>query len=144
MAAKVRRFVRHYVEMVLAMLVGMMLLYPVWMLATSGAGEDGVLRSVEVDALVMATTMAAPMAAWMRFRGHGWAPTVEMSAAMYAGFVVMLPLHWAGAADADGVLVVGHVLMFALMAVAMAWRWEEYTGHCHRSGPDAPATVATP
>ena len=43
------RFVLHYVEMVIAMGAGMMLLYPLWTLATHGAGTDSVLRAVEVD-----------------------------------------------------------------------------------------------
>jgi hypothetical protein len=127
---EIRRFALHYLEMVVAMLVGMMVLWPVWMLVTSGAGDDSPLRSVEVESLVMATTMALPMAAWMRFRGHRWAPTLEMSAAMYGGFVLALPFHWAGAIGAHGVMMVGHVGMFALMLLAMLWRWEEYAG-CH-------------
>ena len=128
-ARRVGRFVRHYLEMVAAMLLGMMALYPLWLLATSGVDESGLLTSVEVESLVMATTMAVPMAAWMRFRGHAWAPTLEMSAAMYAGFVAMFPLHWAGAVGEHGVMMVGHVAMFVLMLAAMVWRREEYADH---------------
>ena len=129
---QVRRFALHYGEMVLAMLVGMAVLWPAWMLATTTATAGSWLRSAEVETLVMATTMALPMAAWMRFRGHAWAPTVEMSAAMYAGFAVALPLHWAGALGESGLMTVGHVAMFVLMLVAMLWRWEEYAG-CHHA-----------
>lgn len=138
-----RRFARHYVEMVLVMVVGMMVLHPVWMLATAGASEAGVLRSVEVESLVMATTMAAPMAAWMRFRGHRGRPTVEMGVAMYAGFVVMFPPHWSGALGAGAVMVLGHVAMLVLMLVAMWWRRQEYLGHDHGAAPtpEAGATI---
>ena len=138
---EVRRFARHYVEMVVAMLVGMMALYSLWMLATAGAGEGSVLGSVEVESLVMATTMAVPMAAWMRFRRHGYAPTLLMSTAMYAGFVVVFPPYWAGAVGAHGVMMVGHVAMFVLMLVAMLLRRPEYTGHTH---VDRDADSATP
>ena len=138
-----RRFALHYGEMVLAMLVGMMVLYPLWMLATVGVDDGSGLRSVEVESLVMATTMAVPMAGWMRFRGHGWAPALEMSAAMYAGFVVLFPFLWAGALDDHGVMMVGHVLMFVLMLVAMVWRHEEYTGH-HAHGHGHAAEGAAP
>lgn len=133
---QIRRFALHYGEMVLAMLVGMMVLWPAWVLVSSGAGMSAALRSVEVETLVMATTMALPMAAWMRFRGHAWGPTLEMSAAMYAGFVVALPAYWAGGLGFHGVMMVGHVAMFSLMLVAMLWRWEEYAG-CHRGGAGA-------
>ena len=143
-ARQVRRFALHYGEMCLAMLVGMVLLWPVWMLATAGASSGHWLRSSEVETLVMATTMALPMAGWMRFRGHGWAPTLEMGGAMYAGFAVALPLYWLGGLGAHGLMMVGHVGMFVLMLVAMLWRWEEYAGcHAHGAAPEgARSTIA--
>jgi len=114
------------------------------MLATAGTDEGSVLTSVEVESLVMATTMAVPMAAWTGFRRHGWAPILEMSAAMYAGFVVMFVPYWAGAVGEHGVMMVGHVAMFVLMLVAMLWRHQEYTGHTHggRSNGTTPAREA--
>lgn len=136
---QVRRFARHYGEMVAAMLLGMLVLWPVWMLATGAATDGSWLRSATVETLVMATTMAVPMAAWMRFRGHRWAPVVEMCAVMYAGFAVAVPLHWAGVLGDGGLMAVGHVAMFVLMLAAMAWRWEEYAG-CHRRGPTITAS----
>ncbi len=126
----VGRYTRHYLEMVVAMLVGMAVLMPVWALATNGV-DGGWLRSTEVDSLVMATTMALPMVAWMRFRGHGWASSLEMAAVMYAGFVVLLPFLWTGALDDMGVMMWGHVLMFTFMALAMLWRRDEYLVHHH-------------
>ncbi|WP_067438905.1 hypothetical protein [Nocardioides jensenii] len=144
---EVRRFARHYGEMVLAMVLGMMALHPLWALAVSGTDPRGVLRSVEVDSLAMATTMAVPMAAWMRFRGHSWRPVLEMSGAMYAGFVVLFPLVWGGLLGEDGLMVGGHVLMFLLMFLAMLWRREEYAGpHAdhHRSTRRAPSRAVEP
>ncbi|GAA1504429.1 hypothetical protein [Nocardioides humi] len=129
-ARQIRRFALHYGEMVAAMLLGMMVLWPVWMLATSAAGDGSWLRSATVETLVMATTMALPMAGWMRFRGHRWAPIAEMCAVMYAGFAVAVPLYWAGALGEHGLMMVGHIAMFVLMLVAMTWRWQEYAG-CH-------------
>ncbi|MGH3367508.1 MAG: hypothetical protein ACRDOY_09915, partial [Nocardioidaceae bacterium] len=120
----VRRFVLHYLEMLLAMGIGMMLLYPLWMLITSGADPAGVLRSTEIESLAMASTMVLPMAGWMRFRAHRWSPVLEMSAAMYAGFVVLFPALWIGVLDAADVMIYGHVLMFVLMLGAMLWRRE--------------------
>lgn len=127
---QIRRFALHYGEMVAAMLIGMMALWPVWSLATGAAADTSWLRSQSVETLVMATTMALPMAGWMRVRSHRWAPIVEMCAVMYAGFAVALPLYWTGVLDAAGLMLVGHVAMFVLMLAAMAWRWEVYAG-CH-------------
>jgi hypothetical protein len=67
-------FARHYAEMVLAMVVGMMayaLVYGRGMAFTSYGDEA-----------VMAAFMTAPMVAWMRYRGHSWRQSAEMSAAM--------------------------------------------------------------
>lgn len=131
------RFALHYLEMVLAMTVGMAAFYPGWLFATRDVAEGSVLQSTEVETLVMASTMVLPMAAWMWFRGHARGPVVEMSAAMYAGFVVLYPLLWAGVLDEMGLMMWGHVLMFVLMLAAMLWRWEEYAHGCHAStGPD--------
>jgi hypothetical protein len=118
--------------MIIAMVVGMMLLYPLWLLATAGLPADAWAHRTDVESLVMATTMVVPMAAWMRVRGHGWRPIAEMSIAMYAGFVVLFPFLWLGALDADGLMLLGHVLMLLLMLAAMLARPGEYAGsHAH-------------
>lgn len=126
------RFVVHYLEMVVAMILGMVVLYPLWTLATGDVAADSWIHRTDVDSLVMATTMAVPMAAWMHFRGHSAAPVIEMSLAMYAGFVVLFPLLWLGMLGSATVTTVGHVLMFVFMFAAMLLRRDEYTAHHHR------------
>jgi uncharacterized membrane protein len=64
---RTRHLVRHYLEMVVAMLAGMMVLGPVHEYLWPGLDDRA-----DVAALVMATDMAIGMAAWMRFRGHSW------------------------------------------------------------------------
>jgi hypothetical protein len=116
------RFGLHYLEMVVAMVAGMVLLGPLWDLAAPGLTDRA-----DVAALVMATDMAVGMAAWMRVRGHGWAGIAEMSAAMYLPFVVLLVPFWLGAVSGGTLMTVGHVLMLPLMAVAMLWRRCDHT-----------------
>ena len=95
----------------------------------------------------MATAMSVPMVAWMRHRGHAWAPAWEMSLAMYAGFVVLYPLHCAGLLSEAAVMSYGHVLMLGFMLLAMLWRRREYTAAHHdnqRMGNDTfTASVST-
>ena len=123
-------FVRHYLEMVVAMLVGMGTLYPLWLLVVGGlAGDDSWVHRADVESLVMATAMVVPMALWMRHRGHGPAPIVEMSAAMYVGFAVLFPFLWAGMIGEHGLMMAGHVLMPLLMLAAMLLRPREYSHH---------------
>lgn len=124
--AGVRRFAIHYLEMVAAMVLGMMTLYPGWLVSTSSLAESSWARMAEVDLLAMAVAMTLPMVAWMRHRGHGAQSTLEMTLAMIAGFVVLYPLMWARAITATTVTELGHVLMLLFMLVAMLCRRAEY------------------
>lgn len=120
------RFAGHYVEMVVAMLVGMFALGPLWSLAA-----PGLMAYAEAQAMTMATDMTLGMALWMWIRRHPWRPIAEMSIAMYLPFVVLLVPYQFGAVSADGVMMGGHVLMFVTMFAAMLWRREEYLFHRH-------------
>ncbi|MEU8639271.1 hypothetical protein AB0C38_44380 [Amycolatopsis sp. NPDC048633] len=117
-ARKLARFTGHYVEMVAAMLVGMVVLHPLWPAAW--------LERADVDALVMATNMTVAMTAAMLLRRHSWPRIAEMAAAMYLPFVALLVPFWLGAIGGGTLMVAGHVIMFPLMLAAMVWRRAEY------------------
>lgn len=114
-----RHFLLHLLEMVVAMLVGMYALGWLWPDLPGG---------VELMALVMATDMTIGMAAWMAVRGHSRMSITEMSAAMYAPFVVVLLPYWVGVLPVGLVFPLGHLLMLPTMVVAMLHRRDEYTG----------------
>ena len=122
--SRLPHLVRHYLEMVVAMLVGMValgwLVDAVWPVLFSRA---------DVGVLVMATNMSIGMGAWMLVRGHSWRAIAEMSAAMYLPFVVLLVPFWAGAVGEHALMAWGHVLMLPAMALAMALRPDEYAHH---------------
>lgn len=127
-----RHLVRHYLEMVAAMVVGMVVLGGVIRLifAVLGYSYFDVVDQTEPRALVMATNMAIGMSLWMRHRGHSWASTGEMAGAMYAPFIILFVPYWAGLLTSGAVLGGGHLLMLACMVVAMVHRRDEYTrGH---------------
>jgi hypothetical protein len=126
-----RRLVRHYLEMVVAMLVGMVVLGAAESMLLDPIGWAELSAHTELRALVMATNMAVAMGAWMRFRGHGWAATTEMAVAMYGSFVVLFPPLWLGLLSATGLMVLGHVLMLLAMAAVLLRRRIEYSGHHH-------------
>ncbi len=132
-ATRRRYAVRHYLEMVVAMLVGMVALGAIESAALGLLGVHPQL-GVEIDVLVMATNMTVGMAAWMRHRGHHWVPIMEMSAAMYVPFLVLFPPFWMGMISADGLMLVGHLLMLPAMVVPMLLRPAEYTCHPTASG----------
>jgi flagellar biosynthetic protein FliP len=116
-----RRFALHFLEMVVAMVAGMVVLEPVWSFLWPGLSAV-----VTAHVLVMATDMALGMALWMRIRRHGWAGIAEMSAAMYVPFAVLLPFYWTGVLSEMVLMTAGHVLMLPAMLVAMLRRRHEY------------------
>jgi hypothetical protein len=124
-----RRFTLHYLEMVVAMVAGMVVLGPLEALVLGAFGWSSALDRAGVSALVMATNMTVAMAGWMRFRGHTRRPIIEMSAAMYLPFLLLLVPLWRGAISASTFLLGGHVLMLLGMLLAMLLRREEYTSH---------------
>jgi len=115
------RFAGHFLEMVVAMLIGMVALGPLWSLALPGLNAYP-----DLDALVMATNMAAGMALWMRIRRHSWPRIAEMCAAMYVPFVALLIPYWLGAISGHVLMMAGHVLMFPAMLAAMLLRRGDY------------------
>ena len=121
-----RGFVVHYLQMLAAMVVGMVVLMPLTMLF----GDVG----IEGHLLLMATSMSVGMAAWMAWKRHTWPAIAEMCLAMYLSFVVLFPAYWLGALSGTGAMVVGHVLMLPAMALAMLHRREEYV-HVHEVAP---------
>jgi len=114
--------------MVVAMLVGM---------AVVGAAVRGVLAVAglgypeypELVALEMAFDMSVGMVVWMRYRGHGWASTLEMSGSMFAAAVPLFPLLWLGVISADSLMLIEHAAMLPLMWVVMLRRRAEFGGH---------------
>jgi hypothetical protein len=131
-----RHFIRHYIEMVVAMFAGMAVLgLPAgWALGAVGSSWSQLTDSAPaLMLLLMATTMTVPMVAWMRYRGHGRAASSEMAASMLiptAGVIALLGL----VDDVGMLLMVEHVVMLPAMLVAMLLRRDEYLG-----GPRAQA-----
>jgi hypothetical protein len=123
--------------MLVAMLVGMSALYPLWAWGTAGAASGYWVHRADVDAVVMATAMTVPMVLWMRRRRHRSRCIVEMGFAMYAGVGVLIPLLWMGVIGPTGLLVGGHVLMPVLMLGAMVVRLDDYVA------PEAPRPGAS-
>jgi len=108
-----------FLEMPVAMTVGMLGLDPVWAWTFDRLGCSGVLDRADVHAMVMAADMSVAMALWMRFRSRRWAGAGLMTAAMFVPFVVLLVPFWAGVISGDAMLMAGHVLALACMVVAM-------------------------
>jgi flagellar biosynthetic protein FliP len=132
MQRSTKRFIGHYVEMVLAMLAGMGILGGIWMVVWPGIHDHDVIHT-----LVMAANMTIGMAGWMAFRGHPRRMIVEMSAAMVAPFLVLLVPLATGSISADTLMIGGHVLMLVTMLIAMLYRRQDYAHGRHHVAPVA-------
>jgi hypothetical protein len=138
MSASTRHLVRHYVEMVIAMFLGMAVLGLPAGWALSAMGSSWSALNDDAPALMflgMATTMTVPMVGWMMHRGHGLRANAEMSASMFVPTFAVIGVLWAGLVTDLGVLMVAeHLAMLLAMAGVMLLRPAEYAcgAHDHR------------
>jgi hypothetical protein len=121
-------FLRHYLEMVVAMFVGMGVLGGAVRGILALAGSEFPDQYPELTSLEMALTMSIGMVLWMRYRGHGWTSTLEMAGVMFVPLIVLFPLLWLGVISGDSLLAVEHMAMLPLMYLVMLRRRDEYGG----------------
>jgi hypothetical protein len=139
-----RNLVRHFFEMVGAMLVGMAVLGMVVRSVCTALGHsDFLLDHVGLRAPVMAANMTIGMSVWMRHRGHDWGAIGEMGAAMFVPLVVLIPPFWADLLSDDALLGWMHVLMLPAMVIAMRHRRDEYAKDHHHHVEAAPRPSVT-
>jgi hypothetical protein len=141
MTRSTRQFIRHYVEMLVAMFAGMVVLGAPALVALGAAGVSSAELRSDAPAMLllgMGITMTVPMVAWMRYRGHGWAASNEMAASMMIPTAGVIALLGAGLVDDVGaLLVIEHVVMLPSMLVAMLLRRDEYSHAGHHEAPSA-------
>jgi len=120
-------FWRHFLEMLAAMVVGMIATGAVFLSVVGLKTWEQVTAQYPTQALLaMAAGMTIPMVAWMLFRGMGWRNSSEMAAAMVLPVVPFLFLVWSGvtkSAQCGGYCVV----MIAAMLGLMLYRRDEYS-----------------
>jgi hypothetical protein len=129
------RFTRHLLEMVVAMMLGM----GVFGLALAVVGESPGYANLLVRYGVMGAFMAAPMVAWMRYRGHPWRDGGEMTAAMLVPMLAPVALVELGVAvpglSEGSLMMLSHVAMIGGMVALMVYRFDRYAhgSHGHRA-----------
>jgi hypothetical protein len=129
LVGQVTMFGRHFLEMCIAMCLGV-------------AGTTLVLNSVLSDVraqspgpslVAISVAISLPMIAWMRFRGMPWRPILEMTLIGVAVVVVVASLGVIPAATVAVGTVCG--LECAGMLVAMLFRLDLYTGRTEHHHP---------
>jgi hypothetical protein len=128
---RVWRFLRHLLEMIVVMMLGMCVLGAAWgafhQLVFGSAFADAWRDYVGLAAFAMAFNMTVPMVLWMRYRGHSWERGGEMAAAMNPPLLPLLLLYSFGLIPAQAVLGLQMMLMIPAMVLAMLYRKEEYS-----------------
>jgi hypothetical protein len=133
----VARFGLHVLEMCLVMCVSLALLDLLLVAATTVLGFSDVREEApELSALVVATVLAGSMVLWMRFRGMGWRPTLEMAAPALVAGVLMVSGFWVGIVEQrDLIGSVCGVACLGMIAV-MLFRFRVYSSHTHHHAHD--------
>ena len=139
---KARRFLRHLLEMIVVMMLGMCVLGAAWgafhQIVFGSAFADGWRGYVGLAAFAMAFNMTVPMVLWMRYRGHSWERAGEMAVAMNLPLLPLLLLYSLDLIRAQAVLGLQMMLMIPATVLAMLYRKEEYSAahqgpwHPHR------------
>lgn len=121
-------FVRHVVEMVVAMTLGMFLGVGIFVAIIGVDYPQSRHQHPTAALLVMAVSMTLPMVAWMRYRRHSWRDSMEMSAAMLVPAVPFLVLLWC---HVTRVALTGPYMMLSIVAMLalMFYRWDVYSAH---------------
>ena len=125
------RFARHLLEMIVAMIAGMAVL----VVAIGVLGEPPGYANPLVEYGLMGASMAAPMVAWMRHRGHSWSEGLEMTLAMLAPmFALVLPVELGVAVPGlseGSLMMLSHVAMIGGMVALMVYRFDHYAHGAH-------------
>ena len=86
-------FIRHVLEMGLAMMVGMIVSAAIFLTAVGMTAEEGMREHAVLFVVLQALGMTVAMVAWMRHRRHNWRSSSEMAMAMVAPAVPLICLR---------------------------------------------------
>jgi cytochrome bd-type quinol oxidase subunit 2 len=88
-------FWRHFLQMLAAMVAGMIATGAIFLTIVGAKTWDEVTTQYATQALLaMAVGMTVPMVAWMVYRGMGWKNSYEMAAVMVLPVIPFLCLVW--------------------------------------------------
>jgi hypothetical protein len=127
--AQIGHFIWHFVQMCMACCIGGVTLSVLFFGGAALMGYPNLIqRFPELSTLVIAFFLALPMAAWMRFRGHEWRPTLEMAATPIVLGILLIGLAWLGIVPRSSVFGWLTGLACPVMLIPMLFRLDLYTG----------------
>ena len=137
-------FIWHLLEMCLTMCIGGVPLIVLFFIGAAKIGyPDLIEQSPELSVLAMGFILSLPMLAWMRFRGHEWRPTLEMSSTTIVLGILLVGLGWLGVLAKSSLLEWMRTLACPAMLIPMLFRLDIYTAH-HADHSRHPVQAALP
>jgi Ca2+/Na+ antiporter len=135
-SGKVGHFVLHFLEMCVACCVGGVTLGIAFFGGAALIGYPDLIGQAHVfSTMVLAIILSLSMVAWMRFRHHGWRPSLEMGGATMGLGIGLVALGTLGLSPASDLFEWMTRLACPVMLVPMLFRLDLYTGsmghHAH-------------
>jgi hypothetical protein len=128
--ARTGYFIRHLLEMCLAMCIGGIPLIILFFVGAAKIGYPRLLeQSPELSVLAVGFILSLPMTAWMRYRGHEWQPTLEMASTTIVLAILLVGLGWFGILAKSNLFEWMTRLACPVMIIPMLFRLELYKGH---------------
>ncbi|MDQ3911457.1 MAG: hypothetical protein M3305_06770 [Actinomycetota bacterium] len=132
---KVGRFLLHFGEMCLGMCAGAVILSFAFFGGAALIGyPDLISQAPAFSTLALAINFTLPMVGWMRFRGHGWRPTLEMGGTSMVLGIVLIAAGWVGLIPVGNIFGLEASLCCPAMLVPMLFRLGLYTEGHHAHG----------
>jgi hypothetical protein len=127
--SQIGHFIWHFVQMCLACCIGGVTLSVLFFGGAALIGyPDLIQRFPELSTVVIAFFLALPMAAWMRFRGMEWRPTLEMAATPIVLGILLIGLAWLDIVPRSSLSEWLTRLACPVMLIPMLFRLDLYTG----------------
>jgi hypothetical protein len=126
---QIGHFLWHFVQMCLACCIGGTTLSVLFFVGAALIGySDLTQRAAELSTLLIALFLALPMAAWMRFRGMQWRPSLEMAVTPIVVGILLIGLSWLGIVARSSLIEWLTGLACPVMLIPMLLRLDLYTG----------------
>ena len=128
------RFVVHLLQMCMVMCGGAVVLSVLFFGGADLLGYDNLPQRLPALAvLFIAINLSVPMAAWMRFRGMEWRPTLEMSGATMVVGLLLIAAYWLDIVAASSLIEVQTSLACPVMLAVMLFRFRLYSSRGHHA-----------
>lgn len=123
----VGRFLLHFVEMCMVMCVSGIVLSVLFFQGAVALGYRNLPETAPaLSVLVIALNLSVPMAAWMRYRGMEWRPTLEMTIPTMATGLLLIGGYLLDIIAASSLIQIQTSLACPVMLAVMLLRFQLY------------------